>query len=92
LTKNKEVEGPMCFGDQATLPINRGHNTYKNRGEKFKGEKIDWGSNFAQLEKSQKTLNHKKTLNLNPSIEEPSFSLLRKEPQLPLKKGAAAPT
>jgi len=41
LTKNKEVEGPMCFGDQATLSINRGHNTYKNRGEKFKGEKID---------------------------------------------------
>ena len=32
--KNKEVEGPMCFGDQVTLPINRGHNTHK-RGKKF---------------------------------------------------------
>jgi hypothetical protein len=28
LQKNKKVEGPMCFRDQATLPINRGHNTH----------------------------------------------------------------
>jgi hypothetical protein len=32
LTKNKEVEGPMCFEDQTILPINRGHNTHKNWG------------------------------------------------------------
>ena len=36
--KNKNVEGPMCFGDQATLPINRGHNTHKRGGgRKFTG-------------------------------------------------------
>ena len=37
LTKNKEVEGPTCFGDQATLPINRGHNTHKKREKIYKG-------------------------------------------------------
>jgi hypothetical protein len=31
-TKNKEVEGPICFKDQATLHINRDHNTHKKRG------------------------------------------------------------
>jgi hypothetical protein len=35
LTKNKEVEGPMYFGDQATLLRNRGCNTHKKRGRKF---------------------------------------------------------
>jgi hypothetical protein len=37
LTKNKEVEGPMCFGDQATLPINRDHNTHKRGEENLQG-------------------------------------------------------
>jgi len=27
--KNKEIKGSMCFGDQTTLPINRGHNAKK---------------------------------------------------------------
>jgi len=27
----------MCFGDQATLPINRGHNTHKKREKIYKG-------------------------------------------------------
>jgi hypothetical protein len=45
LTKNKEVEGPMCFEDQTILPINRGHNTHK---------KWEGGGNFETLEKTQK--------------------------------------
>jgi hypothetical protein len=51
LKKNKEVEGPMCFGDQATLLINRGHNTHKREW----GRKFTRG-NFEKFRARQKTL------------------------------------
>ena len=33
--KNKEIKGPMCFWDQATLPINTSLHNTKKEGRKF---------------------------------------------------------
>ena len=64
----------MCFGDQATLPINRGHNTRKKR------RKISQGNNF-KTEKFRATKNKPKPKLFLPS--QPTASL-------PLQKRLAA--